>query len=355
MVLLLLRAPIFGLLVTIVSVIAELAFLSASLRLLTYLSCRSLKNGKRFLKLRSHSYKVWAITALATVMFVSLETLLSVFSDVARQKVRSVESCLRLIGPAMETGVSGSIIEGRAVYFRCAKVNKDMVTHMIGNFSTERDDITCSSEVGYSYRIGAQTTMNRTAQMPLHCNDIGLCATSIVTGDMLYMSNPGKRSLMMVGQNVTMMPTNVSSFNKELIDARILSERLTQIYAQAVHMEGEVRRRLLLETTRSRCEFERDERQATEIPFAVLATATVLWVLSLVLLALSQAIKHRCFFDANDPLHWARYAQHHPRHEPGMQPLLQRVDDGSHCRIRVLAHPGECDGDSRSLHQTVVA
>ncbi|CAN8070201.1 unnamed protein product [Agarophyton chilense] len=336
MVLLLIRAPIFGLIVTVISVIAELAFLAAALQFLNYVTCRSLRNEEHVVKIRWYRIKMYAITALAMIMFVTVECVTSVFSDAAVYRMRNTEKCFRNTAPVTHTSVGSNLFEGRPIFFRCIKVDGRVLTHMAGNSSMESAAISCDRDSGYSYRIGEVTKMGRTEQMAVHCNENELCAAILLERDVLYVSS-GFKDKKPAKEEISMMPTNVSKLDKGKIDARVLSKRLVKIYESAVHMEGEIRRRLLLETTRSTCEFEQEERQATKVLLSVVIVAAAVWITSLALYAISRLLTPHIFFDVRDPMHWAKYACHDARVSSRSQPVLQRLHNDTRGRVRVMA------------------
>lgn len=329
MVLIRLPATVVGLIVTLTSLICELAFLTAALLFLKYVNCRNMLKHQQ-LRLRLHKRKVTSITLLAMFIFVALEILLSVSSEAVLQTGISVQDCVRTIAKKNVTYATG--YEAEAVHFRCAKVSGVNITHHIGNYSLQNIQIACSDKVAYSFVIGKERKV-KWRDGKTHC-DYRSCATVFLRGDLLYFT--GIHGPRKPGEKLTVLPTLVPGIKLTKKGLPKLSRRLSEIYELPVRSEVEVRRRLLLGSVRAKCPFVTKRTQATRVPIGVITTAVCVWSISLLLLGVSALFRRNIFFDLGDPIHWASRARHDVPDALGNEPKVQW--DESLERLRIMSY-----------------
>lgn len=316
------RAPLLSLCITIISIVCELAFLTAALTFLRYRACVHLKKNKR-VNIRAQHRRVLAVTLFAMFAFVALETVTSVFSDPLTRTAIDIQPCVRnVFGIAQDQAP----LLSESIHFVCTQIDSTTVTHFEGNFSNVTKDITCAPQPIYSYILGEVVPMPR-ENAQVSCA-FRTCAFADFRNGTLLISGPQKPS----DQEILFLPTRVNSNDTDKIDLKLIAESLADSFTKSITEVGEIRRIALLGSVGGQCPFTRDAGPATEIPVPVVVGASLVWASSLLFFFASLFFRRRIFFDITHPMHWARRARHDHSRAAGDDPELHMEDiDGEIC------------------------
>ena len=323
------RAPLFSFCVTIISVICELAFLTASLTFIRYTTCVQLKKSKR-INIRAQHRRVLAVTIFAMLAFVALETLTSVFTDPITRTVVDLHPCVRNVF-AFNGDEAPFLSE--SIHFKCTRTNSTEVAHFEGNFSNITKEITCAPQPIYTYVIGDEVTLPR-ENATIHC-EFNVCAFSDFRNNTLLISGLHKRT----DQEIIFVPARVNPNNTAQIDLASIAASLAMSYEKGSIEVGEVLRMALLGSLNAdECPFERDAGPATTIPIAVIVSAGLVWASSLLFFFASLCFRRRIFFDITHPMHWARRARHDHSRAMGDDPELHMMEVDGEISITVTGY-----------------
>lgn len=301
MVLIPLRAPLLSLTTAIISALAELLFLGASLTINVYNENKSLSRSQT-IPIRHHRTRIRVLTLLAMALFVVLETIIGVFSETTFTTIRTVEKCVKTTGSSVK---GEDLIEGEAILYNCLMVNGSDVLVRTGNYSVGRGDILCEQDVVMQYTLGDFHTfrLDRAVERCIETKTGTICSAAFFENGLLWIAagytDKGREP------EIVFFPTRVSYDVKSRLGAVAL--RAAEVLALGVVEETELRRRILLRSTTAECVFARKGKEATETPLAVIVITGVAWGMSLLLVCLGIWCRKRSvgWYDMSDPLHWA--------------------------------------------------
>ncbi|CAN8070199.1 unnamed protein product [Agarophyton chilense] len=331
MVLINIRAPIVTLIVAVICLVVELSFLIASLWIFQFITCRRLTN-QQSITVRSQKRAISGLAVLATLMFVVLETIISVSSQAVVQTIDSLQECIQNKAVGIET--SDFEIEGEIIHYGCTTINGNSVTHHPGNYSLDTGNLQCAADVLYSYTIGERQSVSW-ADGDSKCDFVS-CLVVVLRGDMLYIS-------VSVGAHETeapieAIPTNVTFLNINGEDLKRILNITMNSYVTGIQEETDIRRRALAAPVKSKCEFTQTGTQSTSIPLSVIVISSTVWILSILFFLASFAFKNKVFFDSGNPTHWASLTWHDIEASEGDEPRLMISDPNGSRRIRITGY-----------------
>lgn len=309
MVILNIRTPTFSLIVTMFSVISEIAFLSATLSINSAFDSRKLRNGN-IINVRKHRSRVVVLTLFAMISFVVLETIVGLTSDPRMVPLFRDERCVSSL-----------------LNFSRSRLDGSTLVQLQGNYSLETNQTRCSEEVMYKFIPSNFTDINR--------KDAIEDASTQGAHSLSFWKNDTKTLFL-----ASLYPTRhtiVSSFQANFFDNTLdlskeiqlkIATHLSQLSIICMTEEMEQRRLLFIGAAKRKCPFVASEIEATEIPLGVIILSIAVWVVSFVLFIVSLFWRKSILFDVSNPLHWAKHARHDPKEAHGNEPFLRTLDIG---------------------------
>ncbi|KAI0557991.1 hypothetical protein FGB62_243g04 [Gracilaria domingensis] len=288
---------------------------------------------------RQHSVRVLSqkrtttvLALFATLMFMALETLISLFSKDSVQTFVSQENCIR--NTALGLGDSEFQTEGEVIHYGCMTINGTSISHHLGNYSLDTALLTCGEEVLYTFNIGERRNVSAEDGL-LEC-DFRLCSVVLLRENVLYLSDA--LSIDDVTKPISAITTDVTSMAITEKDMKVISNATLSSHMGGITEESDIRRRALAGPFRTKCDFERHESQATEIPLSIILISAIVWLLSIMFFLTSLVFKGHIFFDFGNPIHWASFAWHDVEAAQGNDPQMTVSQlDGSQ-RIRITRY-----------------
>lgn len=125
---------------------AELLFVSSAFVVHKLVECQLLSNG-RALRVKSHSQRVRAIQFLALVMFLSLETLVSVFTKEYHRSNRSQQECVTVSNGSTFSFDEMTASKHEAVQLPCFQFNKNNAKISGGHYGLNSNQVECRNEI----------------------------------------------------------------------------------------------------------------------------------------------------------------------------------------------------------------
>ena len=336
MVLIPLRATILSLCITIVSVICEVAFLTAALCFIRYHVCQRLKTNKK-ISVRFQHLLVVAVTLFAMLAFVVIESVTSILSEPTTIQVTEIQPCVRNMIGAQERDQE---TESEAILFACAKISGTTVSHFEGNFSLSTSKSTCAQNVAYSYVIG-ELVLASTESSVLRCVE-NICVFVKLEGSNLFLSGPQKKSDKEVNFSKTTIDGNLLGLG--LVNSSRIADSLLSGVLDGLSETGETIRNVLVGSIKDQCPFTRDDGPGTTVPLGVIIGAASFWGFSLMFFFVSLFVRPKIFFDITHTMHWARQVRHDAYRGAGTEPELQMEDIDGERRILITGYMHSKDG-----------
>eukprot|EP00178_Gracilaria_changii_P015221 TRINITY_DN4266_c0_g1_i1.p1 TRINITY_DN4266_c0_g1~~TRINITY_DN4266_c0_g1_i1.p1 ORF type:complete len:362 (+),score=44.92 TRINITY_DN4266_c0_g1_i1:213-1298(+) len=348
MVLIPLKSQFVSLIISFLSLFAELALLHATLRFHRYFECKFLRRGGK-LSVGRHQRRVAAFSVLALLAFLALETTTSFFSDPARRSVLVDQPCLAVDGIHRRSGRNGLQIEEEAVTMRCNNLSDGNFLYSAGNFSFEEQRVICSKNVLVEF-IATVTTefILDKAQRPstgqpnpnplLSCID-GSCVVVETASTTSVESQSGtllRISAMFKESELQQM--RESQFPSRIVEALIFydvsglqplfAERALHPMARKVRDPVEWVRRIYLGSENTTCPFDQDLGDATSIPLPLVYIVVAVWLSSAVMCISSLIVRPTIFYDISNPIDWAKHTKQNSDLQIKGDPVISTVDDG---------------------------
>ncbi|KAI0559837.1 hypothetical protein FGB62_134g08 [Gracilaria domingensis] len=348
MVLIPLRSQYVSLIISIVSLFAELALLRASLSFNGYFECRALRKGKE-VSVNYHQRRAGALSILALLAFLSLETITSDFSEPAKRKTLVEQSCVAVDGLDHRRGPNGLQIEEDFVSMRCNDFRGENILFKGGNYSFEEERVICATSdlVEVNPIVMREEILDRarrpSAEEPnpnpfLQCIN-GLC---VVFETVVRISAENQRDTVVKMFNVfkesdlESLPASGSPGQFVEVVVFYNSSGLIPLFAERALEDRTIRirdsieltRRIFLGSATTSCPFDKDLGAATSIPLALIVVVSVIWLLSFAVYISSCFIRAKIFYDISNPIHWIKLARHNADEHIKGDPYISSIYDG---------------------------
>lgn len=315
--------------ITIISVVAELLCLSAFLTFNNLAECAILLRGS-LISIRRHQFRIIFVTLIAMVLFVTVETLTSIYSNTDFAVVSQTAPCVRTTTP----GLRGAVQLGAEVLlFTCVKINGSTFTFFGGNFSTSLGRTTCSDEFLFRYQVG--NFVNQTIAgdgirrcIPSLFGDI--CAILRTQGRTVFLSEPFQKPPPGANEQIPWLFLRTEINFNPALHLDLLMNKTMQAHTDDLLDEWDIRRRVFAGSENSTCEFTSQGKERTNIKTAIVTLTVILWIVSAILFISSLLFKRNSFYNISNPLDWANNTfRAMDNHETSVTHVRCVVEDGS--------------------------
>ena len=336
MVLLSIRAPALSLIVSVLSLLSEMLFLSAALSFNSTYDSYRLRRGDA-INVRFHRFRVLIISLIAMVSFVTMEAIVGITSDPVLVPQTRYEDCFTSFinftrGPRRRGNEEEEIILNRA----CVKFSENRLTIWSGNISRSTKEIVCSQkEPLYSLVPDNRTLIKRSSAVE----------DQRIQGVYSLAQWQNESNTLLLATDYGIYNEEAAAFETRFYDdsfflsnAKLLAiaKRLTAMAETCLLEEMENRRLLFVDVKKQKCPFSTGNKQATEIPLSLLVLALIAWPSSLILFLASLYFRNLTF-DVSNSLHWAKYARHDTHDITSKGPFLKALDGDEKC-VRVYGY-----------------
>lgn len=314
-----LRASIFSLVVTLTSVVVELACLHGLFTLNALLESRALRQGK-LISVRRHRIRSRLLAVFATACFVSVEVFTSANTHTDFVTRNQSQPCVRLIerrrfdsDSAVQRGNADLSVDGgaEAIGLSCVQVRNGTFSFRGGNYSARNGAVQCEEKAVYSYRPNARQLRSPFERgMTSFCKENFCVSVLLADENTLLISEPydGRSSR---NANASFFVTHVH-FSLRAARLRWIARNIQQLYSISVLEELELRRQTLLQSQTARCEFEVERREVSMIKGWTFVTALLFWICCVLFFVAMAALKRGVLYDMNNAMHWATRTCHPP-------------------------------------------
>lgn len=329
-----LRSLTTSLFITIINALIEVSCLSAVLVIIAANECRKLRKGEA-INIRTHCSSIRFVTIAAMLMFVTLEVLISINSEVGFRNKNAQQDCV--------TTREGIISENdspasEAITLRCMKVTGSVYYFRTGNYSNIDGSIQCEQKVVYNY-----TVLNLIEDEPLSGSvrscEAAICVAVKARGKELFISTPYKEGSDEGVSVAPFIPTTLSFDPEPLLED--IANKVVQLYASQILDEMQIRRLALLGAEDGKCDFRADQKQVTEISTWIVVMLLIVWVLSIGLILVALFIRRYVFYDMNRTWDWATKAYNVPERNFGTDFYIKSSLEGGTHRIFVVSSTTE--------------
>lgn len=293
------RSLTASLFITIINASVELAFLSAMLVMIAANECRKLRKGEA-IHIQTHLFSVRLATALAMIMFLAIETLLSINSKEGHRIVTTYTACFKTReGVVSKFNSSASA----AITGNCTKMTEDGFSIRTGTLNKSTWTVQCDGNLAYSYTPKRIVRNESLSEAVIKC--ISATCVAVKSRDhILLISTPSKANSNDVEtSNTSFMPTNVTFDPKPILED--ISDRVAELYQLGVTDEAQIRRMVLVRAIDGNCEVRTKTDQTTEMDTWIAGLTLAVWILSILLVFAALFIRRRVFFDINRMRDWA--------------------------------------------------
>ncbi|PXF42580.1 hypothetical protein BWQ96_07675 [Gracilariopsis chorda] len=299
------------LLFTIVSALSEIGLISAVLVILTKKECHTLST-ERPVSIKSHSLRWRLIPVVAMLMFIALETLVSVHTKTHIHHVKNSHKCVQVdlrTSEALEVESSLNK-EEEAVMLNCVKMtpaedaNFNIEVYP-GNYSRsgEKIFVDCSADWLMKYKLDTKGKGILEPNAEQHCRN-GFCVFLYSQESKVFFSPPLPSARFnhtneYTGYWTEFIPGAVPSLNST-------ATYLLLLYQKGILEEIQIRRKLFMSAERGQCEMTNGSKEHTLVPYWLISITALSWFCSAILFALTRVLKSGIFYNISDPLHWTR-------------------------------------------------
>lgn len=309
-----LRPSIFSLVITVTSVVVELACLQALYILNALVESRSLRQGK-LISVRRHRFRTQLLAVFATATFVAIEVITSANSHTAFITGSNSQPCVQL---AVRTGYDPESLvtddvelstAAEVVALSCVQIRNSTFFFRGGNYSADTGKVECEQNALYSYRANVREQHSPFGDDAVrYCGQSGCVAVILRQNQTLLVSEWFRRessrdrnaSFIVVDSNLAIPRSRLRS----------IAQHTQDLYEWVTVDELEVRRQTLLEAKVSTCSFESGRREVTRIRTWTLVVAILFWSLCVALFVVMNVAKKWVMYDMRNAMDWASKTLH---------------------------------------------
>ena len=342
-----LRSLTTSLFITIINASIELACLSAVLVIIAANECRKLHRGEA-VNIRTHCFVVRFGTVAAMIMFITLEILVSVNSEVGFRVSTKLQDCVT----TREGMISGEDTPAsEAITMRCMNVSSDNVySFRNGNYSKVDGSVQCEKDVVFNYTGGDIIPLEPILGSSIKCS-FGICAAAKARGNILLLSESfPEGSGEIENSGASFLRTNLSFDPQPILED--IASKLAELYQVPITDELRLRRLSLLRAIDSRCEFIDEQKQVTEISTWIAVLILIVWVLSIVVILTALFVRRSVFYDMHRTWDWATKTYNVPDRDFGTEFFIKSRLEGDIRRIFVV-NSAEDDEELNELEGAV--
>ncbi|KAI0564009.1 hypothetical protein FGB62_31g17 [Gracilaria domingensis] len=318
-----LKSQFVSLIITLVSLVSERFVFGSCTRLIRYLETQRLYEGQQ-IRIRWHVRRTRLVAILSAMFFLTLELFVSFYTDPARVTEREMFSCVSLDTVRNLRDAAFERPLSRNVKNQCSFVENG-VFHQRGGNVTEAENqflVECAEEDIFSFEL-SELVAERTfpSIKPVmrcsNCSNIGdgarcleWCAFTVRQNDSVFYSfgvEPEEALALDTSgeaQKVLSYLGTTVHFNAEDL-LGVIAQRVADAYTDGITDPTSQRRRIFMGSREGTCEFSMDRGEGTNVPVALIAAVSSIWVASLVFKLLTFFARKENIFDVSNPFHWA--------------------------------------------------
>ncbi|PXF49626.1 hypothetical protein BWQ96_00504 [Gracilariopsis chorda] len=310
-----LRPSVTSLVITITSLVVELACLSALFIFNAVCECRSLRNGNR-VSVARHRLRIKILTILATLTFVGLEVITSANSHTKPVTESTLSPCIRSVTKQNFDNINSSfddqtVTNGRDnIGISCVNVGGGEVFVKNGNYSLDTLDVQCGAKPIFSY-VSAEKEFLPPASPGVitHCEqdeflNMGTCASVSLQNKTRLLISERFSEESNFEIDAEFRPTQLfMTIGEDQLES--IAKQLLTLYTIGVSDEAEVRRRILTDGIRSQCSFDAETHEFTEIKLWAFILTVIIWAMCITFFLVMLFVRRGVFYDMSNALHWA--------------------------------------------------
>lgn len=340
MVLISLKSQYFSLIVTILSFLSELSILLAFLEWNNYRQCKRLTRQKT-VNVRHLRRYGRMIAVAAGIVFLALEIIASFLCDPAEIQTFRSHRCITLETSTRLDDLKVPFVQTVIVEDRCQLLEETTTSQLLGNYSLEDEQLTCSENAVYKFKrlerinetLPSEGVVLRCAPNQKNPLRGDICAFAFYRNRSIFFSESLRKSTaeLIKASNgtefVSFLRTEI--FFEGAFNLSAFAFRAANAFTQTTTDAAALRRRVFLGARKTTCPFVDETKDGTKAPLSLVYVLGSIWTLSMILFVISMAsFRRRVFFNFADPLDWALHTRQRIENRAERNPVLSYEYEG---------------------------
>eukprot|EP00178_Gracilaria_changii_P019241 TRINITY_DN55915_c0_g1_i1.p1 TRINITY_DN55915_c0_g1~~TRINITY_DN55915_c0_g1_i1.p1 ORF type:complete len:325 (-),score=24.81 TRINITY_DN55915_c0_g1_i1:20-994(-) len=292
-----LRPQLVSLFVTIGTLTAEICFLLSALKANSLWESHALSKG-RSISVKHHIIRRRLITIVATIAFVSLETVVSLYSNTQFEPIRVEEQCTVATRGGGQNELTSQF---EAITAGCLELNSTNFNQKFGNYSLDSNRLFCDDDVSYEYKT-ASTVTRSVANATYSCQENSCFFYELQDNEFFF--SEAVFELDDSQQSMQFFRT-LLHFDLKPELARVVRKlhviRGSEFFVEELFL----RARIFSSTSDQRCLVTKSEIEGTQVALAVLCVLLTMWLMSfLAFVIVCGLLRRKIVFDVDKTSHW---------------------------------------------------